>query len=126
VPPEHTAFARQALGPVPLLVPEVAVSLTPGPEGAAHARDYSRLYLGLPNYTGNLRRFGYSAADVSDGGSARLIDNVVPHGPEASLARISGHLVAGADHVLVQLLGDRGRFAPGDLEALAELTSGLR
>ena len=125
-PPEHTAFARQALGAGPLLVPEIAVSLTPGPAGAAQARDYAKFYLQLPNYTGNLRRFGYSDADISDGGSDRLIASVVPHGPEASLARISGHLVAGADHVVVQLLGDGGKFAADDLMTLAELTSGLR
>ena len=125
-PPEHTAFARQALGTEPLLVPEIAVSLTPGAQGAAQARDYARFYLRLPNYTGNLRRFGYSGADIADGGSDRLLASVVPNGPQAALARISGHLTAGADHVLVQLLGDRGRFAPDDLKALADLTSGLR
>lgn len=126
VPPEHTALARQALGPAPLLVPEIAVALAPGEDGAAHARDYAKFYLGLPNYTNNLRRFGYTDADFSGGGSGRLMSEVVPHGPEASLARISGHLDAGADHVVVQLLGDGGRFAAGDLKALAELTAGLR
>jgi probable F420-dependent oxidoreductase len=125
-PPEHTAFARQALGAAPLLVPEIALSLTPGAAGAAQARNYAKFYLRLPNYTGNLRRFGYSDADIADGGSDRLMAAVVPNGPEAALARISGHLTAGADHVLVQLLGDGGKFAPGDLKALAELTSGLR
>jgi probable F420-dependent oxidoreductase len=126
VPPEHTAFARRALGAGPLLVPEVAVSLTPGAEGAAQARDYARFYLKLPNYTGNLRRFGYTDADIDDGGSDRLISAVVPHGPDAALARIRAHLDAGADHVLVQLLGEGGKFAVGDLLALAELTAGLR
>jgi len=125
-PPEHTAFARQTLGAEPLLVPEIAVSLTPGPEGAAQSRDYAKFYLRLPNYTGNLRRFGYSDADLSGGGSERLISDVVPHGPEDALARIGAHLAAGADHVLVQLLGDGGKFAADDLQALAELTSGLR
>jgi len=125
-PPEHTAFARQALGPAPLLVPEIAVALAPGDSGAARARDYARLYLQLPNYTGNLRRFGYTDADIEGGGSDRLMSDVVPHGPEASLARITAHLDAGADHVVVQLLGEGGRFAGGDLKALAELTSGLR
>jgi probable F420-dependent oxidoreductase len=125
-PPEHTAFARQALGPAPLLVPEIAVSLTPGDSGAAQARDYAKFYLRLPNYTSNLRRFGYTDADIDDGGSGRLLSDVVPHGPQASLARISAHLDAGADHVVVQLLGDGGRFAAGDLKALAELTAGLR
>jgi probable F420-dependent oxidoreductase len=125
-PPEHTAFARQALGPAPLLVPEIAVPLASGDSGAAQARDYARFYLQLPNYTGNLRRFGYTDADIEGGGSDRLMSDVVPHGPEASLARITAHLDAGADHVVVQLLGEGGRFAAGDLKALAELTSGLR
>jgi probable F420-dependent oxidoreductase len=125
-PPEHTAFARQVLGPASLLVPEIALSLTPGDAGAAQARAYAKMYLGLPNYTGNLRRFGYTDADIEGGGSDRLMSDVVPHGPEASLARITEHLEAGADHVVVQLLGDGGRFAAGDLRALAELTKGLR
>jgi probable F420-dependent oxidoreductase len=124
-PPEHTAFARQVLDPASLLIPEIAVSLTPGATGAAQARDYAKLYLGLPNYTGNLRRFGYTDADIEGGGSDRLMSDVVPHGPEASLARITEHLDAGADHVVVQLLGEGGRFAAGDLKALAELTKGL-
>jgi probable F420-dependent oxidoreductase len=125
-PPEHTTFARQVLGPASLLVPEIAVSLTPGEAGAAQARAYAKMYLRLPNYTGNLRRFGYTDADIEGGGSDRLMSDVVPHGPEASLARITQHLDAGADHVLVQLLGEGGRFAAGDLKALAELTRGLR
>ena len=125
-PPEHTTFARQVLGPASLLVPEIAVSLTLGDAGAAQARDYAKMYLRLPNYTGNLRRFGYTDADIEGGGSDRLMSDVVPHGPEASLARITQHLDAGADHVLVQLLGEGGRFAAGDLKALAELTRGLR
>jgi probable F420-dependent oxidoreductase len=125
-PPEHTAFSRQVLGPAPLLVPEIAVSLTAGTEGAAQARDYAKMYLGLPNYTGNLRKFGYTDADINDGGSDRLMADVVPHGPEASAARIAAHLEAGADHVVVQLLGEGGKFAAGDLTALAELTANLR
>jgi probable F420-dependent oxidoreductase len=125
-PPEHTAIARQVLGSAPLLVPEIAVSLTPGDSGAAQARDYAKMYLRLPNYTGNLRRLGYTDADIDGGGSDRLMSDVVPHGPEASLARITGHLDAGGDHVVVQLIGEGGRFAAGDLKALAELTKGLR
>jgi len=125
-PPEHTAFSRQVLGPAPLLVPEIAVALAAGAEGARRARDYAKFYLRLPNYTGNLRRFGYTDADIAGGGSDRLIADVVPHGPDAALAGIKAHLEAGADHVLVQLLGPGGRFAAGDLATLAELTAGLR
>ncbi len=125
-PPEHTAYARQVLGAAPLLVPEIAVALAAGAEGVQHARDYAKFYLRLPNYTGNLRRFGYTGADIDNGGSDRLIADVVPHGREAALAGIAAHLDAGADHVVVQLLGPGGRFAAGDQAALSELTAGLR
>ena len=125
-PPQHTAFAREVLGPEPLLVPEIAVALAPGAEGTARARDYAKFYLRLPNYTGNLRRLGYTEQDIEGAGSDRLISDVVPNGPEASVARIRQHLEAGADHVLVQLIGEGGRFAAGDLESLATLTPGLR
>jgi probable F420-dependent oxidoreductase len=125
-PPEHTAFSRQVLGAAPLLVPEIAVALADGAEGMRHSRDYAKFYLRLPNYTENLRRFGYTDADIDDGGSDRLIDDVVPHGREAAKAGIAAHLAAGADHVVVQVLGERGRFAADDLAALAELTAGLR
>jgi probable F420-dependent oxidoreductase len=125
VPPEHTAFARLRLGQEPLLIPEIAVALAPGAEGAAHARAYAKMYLQLPNYTSNLKRFGFTDADIADGGSERLITDVTPSGPEASAERIRQHLDAGADHVLVQLLGVNGRFAPADLGALATLVPGL-
>jgi probable F420-dependent oxidoreductase len=125
-PPEHTAFSRQELGPVPLLVPEIAVALAQGDVGADQARAYAANYLRLPNYTGNLRRFGYTDADIADGGSDRLMTDVVPHGPADAQARITAHLAAGADHVVIQILGEGGRFAPGDLPVLAELTSALR
>lgn len=90
------------------------------------ARDYAAFYLRLPNYTGNLRRFGFGDAGIEGGGSGRLMASVVPDGPGPSLARIAARLRAGAGHVVVQLLGDGGKFAAGDLKALAELTSDLR
>jgi probable F420-dependent oxidoreductase len=125
-PPEHTAFARQVLGAAPLLVPEIAVALAQGDVGAAHARDYAQRYLRLPNYTGNLRRFGYTDADIENGGSDRLLADVVPHGLEDAQARIAAHLEAGADHVVVQILGEGGQFAASDLTVLAELTAAVR
>jgi probable F420-dependent oxidoreductase len=125
VPPEHTTFARLKLGHDPLLIPEIAIALAPGAQGEEHARAYAQFYLGLPNYTSNLKRFGFTEADIADGGSERLITSVTPSGPEASAARIREHLRAGADHVLVQVLGEHGRFAPGDLGALASLVPDL-
>jgi probable F420-dependent oxidoreductase len=124
-PPEHTAFARQVLGPQPLLIPELALSLTPGDDGAANARAYAGLYLQLPNYTSSLRRFGFTDDDIAGGGSDRLIATITPTGPSESLTRIRQHLDAGADHVVVQLLGPGGQFATGNLGELAELVGDL-
>jgi probable F420-dependent oxidoreductase len=125
VPPEHTAFARLRLGREPLLIPEVAVALAPGADGEASARAYAKYYLQLPNYTSNLKRLGFTDADIADGGSERLITAVTPNGPGASAERIRQHLDAGADHVLVQPIGENGRFAPGDVESMASLLSDL-
>lgn len=123
-PPEHTAFARSVLGPEPLLIPEQAVTLAAGEEGLAAARGYAKYYLQLPNYTANLRRFGFADEDIADGGSDRLIPVIVPSGPEAVLARVREHLDAGADHVLVQPVAAGGGFAAGQLDELASVLAG--
>jgi len=109
VTPEHTRFARETLGPGPLLAPEQAVVLESDPTRAREiARAHMATYLELPNYTGNLLRFGIEEADLADGGSDRLVDTVVAWGDEdAVAARIAEHREAGADHVALQLLSDR-------------------
>lgn len=124
-PPEHTAFAREVLGGGPLLIPEIAIALAPGADGAAGARAYARNYLRLPNYTNNLRRFGFTDADINEGGSDRLMNSIVPNGPAESRARVKEHLDAGADHVVIQLLDPTGHFASGDLAELAALVGDL-
>ena len=87
VPVEHTACARDILGPGPLLAPEVAVVLETDPVRArALARGYASTYLGLPNYTQNLRTFGFGDEDIDGGGSDRLIDAVIPWGDAETLA----------------------------------------
>jgi probable F420-dependent oxidoreductase len=107
VPPEHTREARAILGPGPLLAPEQKVVLETDPE-RARALGRPRVqnpYLGLVNYTSNLRRLGWSEADLSDGGSDALIDALVARGdPEGVAARLGEHFDAGADHVVIQLL----------------------
>ncbi|HEY1915864.1 MAG TPA: TIGR03620 family F420-dependent LLM class oxidoreductase [Streptosporangiaceae bacterium] len=124
-PPAHTKFAREVLGAEPLLIPEIAVALADGEEGLAHARAYARFYLQLPNYTNNLKKFGFTAADIDNGGSQRLINTVVPNAAAPAVARIREHLGAGADNVLVQLVGPDGKFAAGDLGQLASLLRDL-
>jgi probable F420-dependent oxidoreductase len=124
-PPEHTAFARSVLGAAPLLVPELAVALAPGAEGHAAAREYAKYYLRLPNYTSNLRRFGFGDEDLAGTGSDRLISAIVPNGPEMTRTMLREHLDAGADHVVIQPVGPGGRFAAGDIGELASLAAGL-
>jgi probable F420-dependent oxidoreductase len=121
VPLEHTEGARALLGEGPLLAPEVAVVLEEDPERArALARGYMETYLKLPNYTENLRRLGYGA-ELSGGGSDRLVDAVVAWGDEAAVAaRVRAHLDAGADHVCLQVLnGGYGAFPLAEYELLA-------
>jgi probable F420-dependent oxidoreductase len=107
VSPEHTRRARAILGEEPLLAPEHKAVLEPDPQRArAIGRPKVRNpYLGLVNYTSNLRRLGWTDDDLSDGGSDALIDALVAHGsPGQVAARLSEHLDAGADHVSIQLL----------------------
>lgn len=108
VPPEHTRFARERLGADALIAPELAVSISGADADAnrAAARSYATMYCGLQNYTRNLERFGYTQADFADGGSDRLLDEIVPQGSAAQVAAtVRAHLDAGADHVCVQTVG---------------------
>jgi probable F420-dependent oxidoreductase len=118
--PEHTRFARERVGRDRLVAPELAVVVEPDPEaGRALARDYAALYLGRTNYVGNLLRFGFTERDIEDGGSDRLIDAVVPHGPaEAIAAAVDAHFEAGADHVCLQPVG-HGPLPLDDYRVLA-------
>jgi probable F420-dependent oxidoreductase len=121
VTPDHTAIAREALGPSKLLLPEHAVALSTDAETARRlGRQHFEHYVGLPNYTNNLRRLGFGDDDLSDGGSNRLIDALVAWGDEEAIARrIAEHRAAGADHVCVQVLTDRGLFPREEWRALA-------
>ena len=107
VTPEHTRRAREIMGDGPVLAPEQKVVLDTDPARArAIGRPrVQRPYLGLVNYTSNLRRLGWSEEDLSDGGSDALIDALVAWGTgDEVAAKLSEHLEAGADHVAVQLL----------------------
>jgi probable F420-dependent oxidoreductase len=106
ITPEHTATAREILGPDPLLAPEVKVVLETDRELArAAARDHLALYLTMPNYTGNLRRLGFTDDDFRDGGSDRLIDATFAWGDlKVIRERVAAHREAGADQVVLQVV----------------------
>jgi probable F420-dependent oxidoreductase len=106
VTPEHTRRAREIMGAGPLLAPEQKVVIADPVRARAIGRPrVQRPYLGLVNYTSNLRRLGWGDDDLRDGGSDALIDALVAHGTAGQVAaRLAEHLDAGADHVCLQLL----------------------
>ena len=109
VTPEHTRVAREAVGPEKLVAPEQGVVLETDPGRARMvARTHLEIYLQLPNYTNNLRRLGFGDEDLREGGSDRLVDQVIAWGDEDAIrARVQEHRDAGADQVLIQALTDR-------------------
>lgn len=107
VTPEQTAVHRGLLGDAPRLIPEVkAVLDTDAARARETARQHLSVYLGLPNYLGNLRRMGFTEDDLAAPGSDRLVDALVVHGDvEAVRARVDAHIAAGADGAAVHVLG---------------------
>jgi len=108
VPVEHTAFARTRLGPEPVLAVEQTVVLESDPsEARAIARRFAVHYLQTANYANNLKRMGWTEADVGGAGSDAVIDAVVAWGDVDRIAnRVRAQLDAGADHVCVQVVSD--------------------
>jgi len=116
VPPEHTARAREILGPDKLLAPEQAVLLETDPDAARRiGRAHLAIYRDLPNYMNNLRRFGITDDDLAGAGSDRLVDMLVAGGDAETVStRVRAHLDAGADHVAVQVLKPHRTEVPLD------------
>ena len=121
--PEHTAQARELIGPDAFIAPEHKVVLTTDAEKArAVGRKALEIYLNLANYLNNWKRLGFTDEDVAKPGSDRLVDAVVAYGTvDAIAARLKEHLDAGADHVPVQVLTSPDKLVP----ALAELAGPL-
>ncbi len=116
VTPELTARARAGIGPDGLVASEQGVVLeTDRDRARATARLHLKTYLGLPNYSNNWKRQGFTDDDLADGGSDRLVDALVVWGDEATIAgRIQDHRDAGADHVCIQVLTDAPQAFPAE------------
>jgi probable F420-dependent oxidoreductase len=122
VTPEHTRQAREIMGPAALLAPEQKVVVeTDLARARAIGRDRVRNpYLGLINYTSNLRRLGWGEDDLADGGSDALVDALAVHGSADQVAaQLRAHLEAGADHVAIQALTETGGDPVPSYRALA-------
>ena len=124
VPVEHTARARELLGPEPVLAVEQTAIVSGDPAVARGiARPWAADYLELPNYANNWRRLGYGD-ELGDGGSDRFIDAAFAWGDVSAVAnRVREHLDAGADHVCIQVIS--GRDDDACLPALGELAAEL-
>jgi probable F420-dependent oxidoreductase len=122
VPVEHTAGAREILGPEAYLAVEQAVVLEA--HGAQDlARDHVAFYVKqAPHHQANLRRLGFTEDDLATV-SDRLVDALVAFRGEQSIAdRVQAHLDAGADHVCLQVITDHQRIPLAEWRTLADIT----
>ncbi|MCX8554505.1 LLM class F420-dependent oxidoreductase [Mycolicibacterium mucogenicum] len=121
--PEHTAQARELIGPDAFLAPEhKAILTTDADKARAVGRQALEIYLNLNNYLNSWKRLGFNDSDVAKPGSDELVDAVVAYGTvDAIAARLKQHLDAGADHVPVQVLTSPEKLVP----ALTELAGPL-
>ena len=114
VTPEHTALAREILGPGKPLYVEQKICLT---EDASVAREVAAqqlaMYLAMPNYRNCWLSLGFTEDELSGKGSTRFLDAMVAWGNEDSIrARLQAHFDAGADHVAIQPFDARGGSSP--------------
>jgi probable F420-dependent oxidoreductase len=120
--PDHTAQAREILGPDKLLCVEQKLVLSTDADTARNAAlGALSLYADFPNYRNNWLRLGFTDEEI-DGRADRFIDGVVGWGDEAALARrVQEHYDAGATHVCIQPINPDGSGQPdwNLLEALA-------
>lgn len=120
--PSATRRTREILGPDKWIVSEQAV-VVGGDDGGQLRRAHAHLnvYSGLPNYRNSWLRQGFDESDLVRGGSERLARAVVGMGSvENVAASVQAHLDAGADHVVVQVLGENPTSDPrADLRELA-------
>ncbi|MFV8054352.1 LLM class F420-dependent oxidoreductase [Mycobacterium sp. 48b] len=125
VTPEQTRVTRDILGPQKWIVSEQAVAIgSTDDDQLRRAHAHLDVYSGLPNYRNSWLRQGFDESDLVRGGSDRLARAVVGMGSLDSAAKaVTAHLDAGADHVVLQVLGDNPMADPRP--ALRELAGAL-
>jgi probable F420-dependent oxidoreductase len=106
--PDQTAKTRAILGDDKWIVSEQAVTVGgTAEEQLQWAHAHLNVYTGLPNYRNSWLRQGFDESDLVRGGSDRLARALVGMGSvDDAAASVRAHLDAGADHVVVQVLGD--------------------
>lgn len=123
--PEQTRVTRDILGPDKWIVSEQGVTVGGTDEEQLQwAHGHLDTYSGLPNYRNSWLRQGFDESDLVRGGSDRLARAIVGMGSvEQAAASVRAHLDAGADHVVIQVLGASPVADPRP--ALKELAAAL-
>jgi len=103
---EHTADARRRLGPGPLLIPEQSVLVDPDQAALDDYRARLSISARIAHYRANLLRFGLTEHDLDTANDKFLNAVGVAGSAETVAERITAHLHAGADHVLISAFGD--------------------
>ncbi len=107
--PEHTAMAREIIGPDALLCVEQKVCLSTDPAAARQAgKTALSVYADLPNYRNNWKRLGFTDDEI-DERADRFVDAVLVWGDEDRVrAGVQAHYDAGATHVCIQPVSTEG------------------
>ena len=107
--PQHTAMAREIIGPDALLCVEQKVVLSTDADAARAAGiEALGMYASLPNYRNNWKRLGFTEDEI-ERRDHRFVDAVVVWGDEDRVRTgVQAHYDAGADHVCVQPLSTEG------------------
>jgi probable F420-dependent oxidoreductase len=113
VTPAYIAAARRILGDqATLVVDQMLVAETDATRARRTARRPLQFLSGLPGYQASFARMGFSASEIADI-SDRLVDDLVIWGDaETIVARVTQHLNAGADHVVLHVLTQGDQPAP--------------
>ena len=123
VTPEHTAEAREILGPDRWLCVEQKICLTADESTArAVAQQQMARYMALANYRNNWFRLGFTEDEVTGEGAPRFLDAMVAWGGERQIRDcIEAHRAAGADQVVLQAFKPDGGIGtdPKALDAFA-------
>lgn len=125
VTPEHTAEAREIMGPDAWLCVEQKIILSDDASAVrAVQRQQMARYMALTNYCNNWRRLGFSEDEFTGEGSERFLDAMVVWGGEKQIRDcIEAHQRAGADQVILQAFAPDGSKG-ADLKALDAFAPG--
>jgi probable F420-dependent oxidoreductase len=124
VTPAYIAAARRILGDqATLVVDQMLVAETDATRARRTARRPLQFLSGLPGYQASFARMGYPASEIADI-SDRLVDDLVIWGDaETIAARVTQHLNAGADHIVLHVL--RQDDGPAPIEVARTLAATL-